>query len=293
MAPDSISRPFPIGRRGGVILALLVAGVWSYTHLGVSLSELWPHDAGLKAAKRFFGRALSPALTAEASSVDASVSVVASALAAAWTTVVYATAGMSLALLIGIVLGFFASTAWWAGDPTATRSAWRRAARGTLAPLVYGSTRTVIALMRSVHEVLWAVLFLAAFGLTPLSAVFAIAIPYGGTLAKIFSEMVDEAPRAPAYALRGAGASGAQVFCFGLVPLALPDMMAYAFYRFECALRSSAVLGFFGYETLGYQIERAWVGTHYGEVWTCLYVLIGMVVLFDWWSGALRRRFVA
>jgi len=53
----------------------------------------------------------------------------------------------------------------------------------------------VIAAMRSVHELLWAMLFLAAMGLSPATAVVAIAIPYGGTLAKIFSEMVDESPQ--------------------------------------------------------------------------------------------------
>ena len=136
-------------------------------------------------------------------------------------------------------------------------------------------------------------LFLAAFGITPLSAVFAIAIPYGGTLAKIFSEMIDEADHRPARALRAAGASGLQVYFFGLVPRALPDMLAYAFYRFECALRSSAVLGFFGYETIGREIEQAFQSTNYGEVWTHLYVLMAVIILFDAWSGQLRKRFVA
>ena len=147
--------------------------------------------------------------------------------------------------------------------------------------------------MRSVHEVLWAVIFLAAFGLTPLAAVVAIAIPYGGTLAKIFSEMIDEAPRDAAMALRAAGASELQVYGFGLVPRALPDMTAYAFYRFECALRSSAVLGFFGLETLGREIHQAFTSENYGEVWTHLYVLLALVIVFDAWSGRLRARFAS
>ena len=124
----------------------------------------------------------------------------------------------------------------------------------------------------------------------PVTGVLAIAIPYGGTLAKIFSEMIDEAPRDAALALRAAGASGLQVFGFGLVPRAVPDMIAYAFYRFECALRSSAVLGFFGMGTLGREIEQAFQATNYGEVWTHLYVLIALVIVFDAWSGRLRAR---
>jgi len=147
--------------------------------------------------------------------------------------------------------------------------------------------------LRSIHELLWAVLLLAAFGLGHLVAVMAIAIPYSGILAKVFSEMVDEAPRAAATALRDAGASPLQVFLFGLLPRALPDITAYTFYRFECALRSSAILGFFGFPTLGYYIAASFENLLYGEVWTYLYVLFGLITVMDWWSGALRRRFVA
>ena len=121
-------------------------------------------------------------------------------------------------------------------------------------------------------------------------AVVAIAIPYAGTLAKIFGEMLDEAPRGAALALEAGGASAGQRFLFGLVPQALPDMTAYTFYRFECALRSSAVLGFFGFPTLGYHLAASFENLHYGEVWTYLYVLFLLVLAADWWSGRLRKE---
>ena len=158
---------------------------------------------------------------------------------------------------------------------------------------MWGSARLLIGGMRSVHELLWAVLFLAALGLNTFGAVVAIAIPYGGTLAKIFSEMLEEAPRDSAHALRGLGAGPLQVFLFGQLPRALPDMAAYAFYRFECSVRSAAVLGFFGFPTLGYSIAQAFENLHFAEVWTYLYLLMGLVVAIEVWSGALRRRFVA
>jgi phosphonate transport system permease protein len=191
------------------------------------------------------------------------------------------------------VLGFFASTAWWAGDPTGGQSALGRALRRTVAPASYAFFRTLIALMRSIHELLWAVLFLAALGLSEVAAILAIAIPYAGTLAKVFSEMVDEAPRDAAQALRAAGASRLQVYCFALIPRALPDMVAYGFYRLECALRSSAIMGFFGFPTLGLYVRQSFSSTNYGEVWTYLYVLIALVVLLDAWSAGMRRRISA
>jgi phosphonate transport system permease protein len=72
----------------------------------------------------------------------------------------------------------------------------------------------------------------------------------------------------------------------------LPDLTAYTFYRFECALRSSAVLGFFGFPTLGYYIAASFENLHYGEVWTYLYALFILIVIVEWWSGIIRRRFV-
>ena len=144
----------------------------------------------------------------------------------------------------------------------------------------------MIAGSRSIHELLWAVLFLAAMGLTPLAAVVAIAIPYSGVFAKVFSEMLDEAPRDTAAALRDAGALPLRAFLFGLVPRALPDMTGYAFYRFECALRSAAVLGFFGIPTLGLFVQQAFANAHYREVWSYLYAMVALVVATDAWSGA-------
>ena len=61
----------------------------------------------------------------------------------------------------------------------------------------------------------------------------------------------------------------------------MPDLIAYAFYRFECVLRSSAVLGFFGFPTLGLYIRQSFDSTSYGEVWTYLYVLLALVIVFD------------
>jgi phosphonate transport system permease protein len=294
MAADArIAQPLPLRTRSAVLLSLALAAAWAYLALDLDLRELVPNPGGLELAGRFFVRALSPALSSEAAFVpDGAPPLLVVALDAAATTLLFAGASMSLAIVLGLGLGFLAARAWAAGDPAGATSPLVAAARRTIAPLVWGGARVLIALLRSVHEILWAILFTAAFGLSPFSALFAIALPYGGTLAKIWSELVDEAPRDAGLALRAAGASGLQVFCFGLVPRALPDMIAYSFYRFECAVRSSAVLGFFGFPTLGMYLHQSFRSASYGEVWTFLYVLLATVALFDAWSGALRRRLV-
>lgn len=280
------------GTRFGVVGLLLAAGLASGVALDLTPSNLIPGDGGLSESGRFFARAFTPALDYEDPSVpDTAVPLLAKALQAAWKTVIFAVAASSLAMVIGMVLGVASATAWW----RAGTGRWSTKLRGLgrSMPVFYGLARLSIALLRSVHELIWAVLFLAAMGLSELSAVIAIAIPYGGTLAKVFSELIDEAPRDAAWALRGMGARRFSVFVVGLLPRALPDVLAYALYRFECALRASAVLGFFGYPTLGFFIAASFENLYYGEVWTYLYALLLLIVAVDRWSAAVRRRLVA
>lgn len=281
------------GRRRLVLILIAAAGAWAALHLGLSPAGLIPSEGGLGVAGRFLSAAFQPALTYESDYVPAgSPPLLLKVLRAVWQTIAFAAMTAAVSTVVGLALGFFGSTAWWADETTGGAGPIRRLFFGAIAPAIYAATRLLIALMRSVHELLWAVLFMAASDLTPLAALIAIAIPYSGFLAKVFSEMVDEAPRNAAAALRAAGASPLQVYCFGLLPRALPDVLAYIIYRFECALRSSTVVGFFGITTLGYYIKQSFDELHYREVWTYLYALVLMIALIDFWSGALRRRLV-
>jgi phosphonate transport system permease protein len=273
--------PPRISRRAGTLLAILGAGIAAYFALGLSFKQLLPRAGGLRIARDFFAAALTPALDYEATDLPADIApFLFKVLDAVRATVVFAAAAMALALLIGLPLGCLAAESWWQG-------------RGKAGVAVRWCVRGFVIALRSVHELFWAVLFLAAFGLSPATGVLAIAIPYAGTLAKVFSEMLDEAPRRAAQALEGLGASPSQRFLFGLLPTAAPDLAAYAFYRFECSVRAAAVLGFFGIPTLGLHLKLSFENLHYAEVWTYLYAMIAVVLLLEAWSSRLRRRFVA
>jgi len=283
--PPRFRRPHRLGARRLVLLLISLCGTWAAVELGLGPRGLVPDAGGLRLVGRFLAAAFTPAITYESAFVpEGTAPLLAKVASAAVTTVMFAAAGTSLALLAGGAMALFASQSWWAEGTGGKRA---------VGPLGYGLTRAVIAGSRSIHELLWAVLFLAAMGLTPLAAVVAIAIPYSGVFAKVFSEMLDEAPRDTAAALRDAGASPLRAFLFGLVPRAMPDMTGYAFYRFECALRSAAVLGFFGIPTLGLFVQQAFANAHYREVWSYLYAMVALVVGTDAWSGAVRRRMVA
>ncbi len=279
--------------RPGILIVITALAVWAFWQLELRPSDLIGSSSSLQLTGEFFARALSPALNYEAPNLPSGlIPLPLRALQAGVTTVIFASAAMSLAVPLALLLGFLASSSWWSQDPSGGRSRLRRLASTSVRPLLYGTTRVLIAVMRSVHELLWAVFLLAGFGLVNVNAVIALAIPFAGVLAKIFSEIIDETPPDTAYALRGAGALPSQVFVFALLPRAFPDMVAYTFYRFECALRSSAVLGFFGFPTLGFFIAASFENLYYGEVWTYLYALFLLIVVVEWWSGIIRRWFV-
>jgi len=285
MAAEPIGRtPARVGRRAVALLGLALLCGLALTQLDTPLSGLVPSESGWRVARDFLANALRPALDYE-EPVAGYRPFLAQLALGLWNTVLLAAGGMALALVVGTVFGLVGSRVWWERDLDASLGPVRRAC--------YSSVRFAIALMRSVHELLWAVVFLAAFGLTPFAAALALSIPYGGTLAKVFSEMLDEEPREPGLALRQIGASRRVEVVLGLVPGVLPNAFAYAFYRFECALRAAAVMGFFGLPTIGQDLKLAWLDLHYREVWSYLYAMIALVVLFELWSSRLRRRFVA
>lgn len=290
-----------VSHRALVLISLALTGLWAAVELRLDPRDLLPGTGGWTMAKELVSHAVAPAWSYQADDLPADIlPLPLKAVQAAKTTVLLAVAATSLSVVVGLCLAFAASSVTWAGDPeaggtsrhrTSNRhtSSWRR----MLKAMIYGTVRLIIALMRSVHELLWAVLLLAAFGLGQLSAIIAIAIPYSGILAKVFSEILDETPRDAAHALRASGASPSQAFLFGLLPRALPDMISYALYRFECALRSSAVLGFFGFPTLGYYLAASFENLYYGEVWTYLYTLFALVVLTDVVSKLWRCQLAA
>ena len=286
--PGSLARAtLPIGARSVVLLVILIAGLLAMWGLGLGPGDLVPREGGWGVTRRFFAAALRPALTYEADWVpDGTRPFLLTVAAAVGRTLGFAAGALSLSLLLALPLALLASDTFWSPE------LFGRGRIGALARPIQAAFRAFIAVLRSVHELLWAVVLLAALGFSSATAVIAIAIPYTGILAKVFSEMIDEAPRSSSNALLGLGAGRCATLALGLVPRALPDLLAYAFYRFECAVRSSAVLGFFGYETIGYYVQLSFGELHYREVWTHLYALLALVLPLEAGSGGLRRRMV-
>ncbi|ABS27217.1 ABC transporter permease [Anaeromyxobacter sp. Fw109-5] len=197
-------------------------------------------------------------------------------------TVAIAFLGMSLALALAAPLAFLAASprvlsAGGERTPWPRRAAWLAA-------------RVALNLMRSVPELVWALVLVRAFGLGPLAGVLAIGIGYAGVLGKVFAEIFESAPRAPAAALAGAGAPPASAFAFGVLPSTLPLLASYALYRFDCALRAAAVLGLVGAGGVGVQLELSLKMFAYDEVAAMVIALFALVAGVDLLSQRVRRR---
>jgi phosphonate transport system permease protein len=253
--------------RGLLTLILVLTLVWSL--LQVDWSDGLLRSNGLSALGNLLSGIVQP---------DLSARMVQRVLRATWITVVYAVAGMTVALILGFTLGILSSGVLAGG-------------RAAHLGLVTGG-RGLLAAMRAIHELVWAWLFVVAIGLSPFAAIFAIAVPYAGILGRIYADLLNDVPQAPLRALRANGASEVKTLLYGRLPMAMPDMVAYSYYRFECALRASAIMGFVGLGGLGFEIQIALADLNYQAAGTSLLALIVLIAAVEAWSSVVRRELV-
>lgn len=198
--------------------------------------------------------------------------------------------GMVVAILIGAPLGLLAtSSLTWRGI---LHERTGRVARLVFGFLPYALTRAVLSIFRSIPEYVWAFMFVRAVGLGPFPGVLALGVAYGGMLGKVYSEILEGVNPRPLEALQGAGAGTTGVVLYGLVPEALPHVVSYTLYRWECAIRASAIMGFVGAGGLGQQIELSMRMFQFDEVITLLLVLLMLVGAVDLVSARIRARVV-
>lgn len=281
---EQVSEQRRYGRRRWVVLGIGVVFLLCAWRLGLTPAGLLPPDSTRwERAGSFFAAALSPAFDYQDENVpDDAPSIWVKGFTGLMLTLKFAFGAMSLAVPVALLLGFLGSSSWWP-EPCA---AWLR----VILRSVYLGCRFLMSLLRSIHELIWALLILSAIGVSPLAGMVALALPFSGTLGKVFSELIDEETREAAGALKAIGHRPVQTFLCGTLPAALPNLVTYSFYRFECALRSSAVLGFVGIETIGLYIQLSHEEFYYHEVWTYLYLLLALIVVVDLWGAGIRRR---
>ncbi len=144
------------------------------------------------------------------------------------------------------------------------------------------------AILRSVHELFWALIFLQFFGLHPLTGVLAIAIPFAAICAKVYAEILEEADRS-AYNALPAGCGVISGFFYTRLPLVWEHFKNYTQYRLECGLRTSTILGFIGLPTLGFYLEVFFKQGLYSQAAALLFTFYILIATMRWW---LRPRLI-
>jgi phosphonate transport system permease protein len=198
-----------------------------------------------------------------------------------WRTVAIATTGMTLALVLAIPLALAATSALSLSALAGRMAAGPR--------LVRQAVRVLLIVLRSVPELVWALVFVRVTGLGPTAGVLAIALTYGGMLGKVYGEILESGPTHASVALLRNGAGRLQAFFHALLPENASELLSYTIYRWECAIRSSVVLGFVGAGGLGQQFDTAMKLFDGAEVATMLIVFIALVALADRASAWTRR----
>jgi phosphonate transport system permease protein len=150
--------------------------------------------------------------------------------------------------------------------------------------------RRLLEFARTVPSIVFALIFVIAFGLGPIAGVLAIAIHSSGALGKLFSEVVENADMKPVEGVRSTGASWISCMRFAVLPQVIAGYASYALLRFEINVREASVMGFVGAGGIGQELVVAIRKFYYSDVSAILLTIIVTVFIIDIGTGWLRGR---
>lgn len=203
-------------------------------------------------------------------------------LQATWQTIAMATAGMVLAFLCAAPLSLIVSRQLSISGIGSERMHWP-------AILLRASVRWLLILLRSVPELVWALLLVRIVGLGPTAGVLAITLTYSGMLGKVYAEILESCAPHATHTLLQNGCSRLSAFFYGTLPDAAAELMSYTIYRWECAIRGSVVMGFVGAGGLGQRMDESMKMLSGAEVSCMLLVFVLLVATADFASKHFRK----
>jgi phosphonate transport system permease protein len=154
-------------------------------------------------------------------------------------------------------------------------------------------TRRYLEFCRTVPEIVFALIFVIAFGLGPLPGVLAIAIHTTGAMGKLFSEVVENIDMKPVDGLTATGAGWWQVIRFAVVPQVLSNFASYSLLRFEINVRGASIMGFVGAGGIGQDLIEAIRKFYFTDISAILLLIIVTVMLIDYGTERLRHALIS
>jgi phosphonate transport system permease protein len=257
-APARIERLNPVGFTLTFVLAAFI--VWSITTSGPSLDQL---ARGLPNVGNILSRMFPPDLDR----IDR-------ILWSLFQTFQMAVAGCVIGLILSVPLAILAA------DGLSPHPAVRQAAR------------SLIAVFRTVPDLVWALIFVIAVGLGSPAGVLAIAIDVMGFAGRFFAEAMEETDKGPREALSAIGASRLGMIMSAVLPAALPSMIATSLYCLEKATRASVVLGLVGAGGIGVELKVAFDLFAYKTACTIILCILILVITVERLGGWLRKKII-
>ena len=159
-------------------------------------------------------------------------------------------------------------------------------------PITYPLGRFLMTISRSIHEIVWALFFVAVLGLGALPGIFAIAVRSVGFIAKMSAEAIEDIELGPLDAIRATGANRFQVLLYAILPQVLPQVMGVILFEWEINIRRSAILGLVGAGGLGLVFFRQMNTFNYHGVTTVIIAILGIIIIGEIVSHFTRKRMI-
>ena len=159
-------------------------------------------------------------------------------------------------------------------------------------PITYPIGRFMMTISRSIHEIVWALFFVAVLGLGALPGIFAIAVRSVGFIAKMSAEAIEDIELGPLDAIRATGANRFQVLLYAILPQVLPQVIGVILFEWEINIRRSAILGLVGAGGLGLVFFRQMNTYNYHGVTTVILAILGIIMIGEIVSHFTRKRMI-
>jgi len=155
--------------------------------------------------------------------------------------------------------------------------------------LTYWVTRRALEIARTVPDIVWALLFVIAFGIGPVAGILAITVHTIGAQGKLFAEVNENISPLPIDGIRAAGGSWFEEIRFAVLPQVLPNYMSYTFWRLELNVRSATIVGFVGAGGIGHDLFTSIQLLYFADAGAILLIIVATIMLIDILSERFRH----
>lgn len=193
-------------------------------------------------------------------------------LTAIWETLAIAIIGTGFAILAAIPLALLVAR--------------------NLTPIQQFATplRGLLNLLRGIDTAIFALFFVSIVGLGPFAGALGVAFHTTGSMAKLYTEVLESLPYDAIEAVEATGSDRIRTFAFAVLPEALPELIGISLYLWEFNVRSSVILGIVGAGGIGYELLVSLKLLDFPRLCTILLLILAMVSCIDALSAHLRQR---